>query len=71
MTDLDDGSKYGLGVEHSNAFGREAIGRHGAEGGAHTSAFYFPDDATAIVSIANQDGADPDALTRAALGALR
>ncbi len=67
-------SKYGLGVELLDASltagAGPALGHGGSIHGSHTQAYWFPDKATAICSVVNQDGASANDVTLAALLAL-
>lgn len=63
--------RYGLGVMISNG-GPAGVGYgHGGDiSGFHTDAAWYPDKRTAVCAVVNQDGADPNAITSAALKAL-
>lgn len=73
-SDFGSGTKYGLGVvllDPAITGGAGAgLGHGGAIDGFYTQAFYFPDKKTAIVSITNQDGTNPNDITAAALKSL-
>lgn len=65
---------YGLGLMMFGAAlsggAGPGFGHGGDIVGYHTQAFHFPETKTTIVSIVNQDGADPNDLTAAALKTL-
>lgn len=65
---------YGLGVMMLDAAitggAGKAYGHNGSINGYHTQAFHFRDSKTTIVSIVNQDGADANDVTVAALTTL-
>ncbi|MBI3206698.1 MAG: beta-lactamase family protein [Myxococcales bacterium] len=65
---------YGLGLMMLDAAitagAGKAYGHGGNINGYHTQAFHFRDSKTTIVSIVNQDGADPNDVTLAALTTL-
>lgn len=71
---MSPGFKYGLGVmlldASVTAGAGPALGHNGGIFGSHTQAFYFPDKATALCAVVNQDGVDPNDVTLAALLAL-
>jgi D-alanyl-D-alanine carboxypeptidase len=71
---MSPGFKYGLGVMLLDATvtagAGPGLGHNGGIFGSHTQAFYFPDKATAICAVVNQDGVDPNDVTLAALLAL-
>jgi hypothetical protein len=68
------GASYGLGLLMLDAAvtagAGKAFGHDGSINGYHTQAFHFRDTRTTIVSITNQDGAEPNDVTLAALTAL-
>jgi D-alanyl-D-alanine carboxypeptidase len=71
---MSPGFRYGLGVmlldASVTAGGGPALGHNGGIFGSHTQAFWFPDKATAVCAVVNQDGVNPNDITLAALLAL-
>ncbi|MBK7583118.1 MAG: beta-lactamase family protein [Myxococcales bacterium] len=67
-------ASYGLGLLMLDAAvtagAGKAYGHDGSINGYHTQAFHFRDSKTTIVSIVNQDGANPNDVTLAALTTL-
>lgn len=64
-------SKYGLGIQISNGGAAgTGWGHGGAIDGFYTSATWYADKRTAVCTVVNQDGADPDAVAAAAVKAL-
>lgn len=65
---------YGLGMMMLEAAitagAGKAYGHNGSINGYHTQAFHFRDTKTSIVSVVNQDGANPNDVTLAALQTL-
>ncbi|MFO0564719.1 MAG: serine hydrolase domain-containing protein [Polyangiaceae bacterium] len=68
------GVSYGLGLLMLDAAlsggAGKGLGHDGSINGYHTQAFHFRESNTTIVSIVNQDGADPNTVMAAALGVL-